>query len=111
MLLHRSRTRPAPGRVAGGRPPHPHWCGGGHLCTVDRLGRDGQHRSVPYTVDSPAGPLILTRVSGRAGERIEVRAVLTLPTGDDPAAQRHAARLVNRMVQALDLTPVGGAAR
>jgi hypothetical protein len=80
---------------------------------VDRLGRGGQHRSAPFTLDTPAGPLILTRVANGAGaaHRLEVRAVLTLPD-QAAAAQHHAARLVNRMAQALTLDATGrGACR
>jgi hypothetical protein len=68
---------------------HPDWCAQGHLCSAER---GGEHRSHPLTAGHGQAVVVATRIQTVAGvDRLEVRAVLTLPT--HPAAARRAAGL------------------
>lgn len=80
-------------------PTHPDWCGRNHVCTAD--GPRGEHRSYPFTVDTDAGRLVVTRIQTRVGRgRLELRMVVDVPA--EPAAAQHAVRsLVFRICQAI----------
>jgi hypothetical protein len=68
---------------------HPDWCAQGHLCSAER---GGGHRSHPISAGHGQAVIVATRIQTVAGaDRLEVRAVLTLPT--HPAAARRAAGL------------------
>jgi hypothetical protein len=94
-------------RTARGPQVHPAWCGRTHVCTAETMPA-GEHRSDPLTFHSNGGLLVLTRVQTRAGvNRLEVRAVLTLPA--DPMAAHCAAQAtVLRLHEALGLATGGG---
>jgi hypothetical protein len=66
---------------------HPHWCAQGHVCSADR---GLEHRSHPITAGHGQAVIAATRIQTVTGaDRLEVRAVLTLPT--NPTAARRAA--------------------
>ena len=80
---------------------HPEWCGGGHVCSIDRP--TGEHRSQPLTVDTRVGRVVATRIqTRRGGNRLELRTVLDLPA-DDQAARDTAAAVMARLEHALTL--------
>ena len=88
---------------------HPRWCGQGHVCSYDRPA--GEHRSNPVTVDTDHARLVATRIRTRAGsDRIELRAVLDLPTDPD-AARVMADQFVARLHYTLAGTRGAGGAR
>ena len=66
---------------------HPDWCAQGHLCSAVR---GGEHRSHPLSAGGGQAVVVATRIQTVAGaDRLEVRAVVTLPT--NPAAARRVA--------------------
>jgi hypothetical protein len=68
---------------------HPDWCAQGHLCSADR---GLEHRSHPLSAGHGQAVVVATRIQTVAGaDRLEVRAVLTLPS--NPSAGRRAAAL------------------
>jgi hypothetical protein len=68
---------------------HPDWCAQGHLCSADR---GLEHRSHPLTAGTGRAVVVATRIQTVGGaDRLEVRAVLTLPS--NPTAARRAAGL------------------
>jgi hypothetical protein len=68
---------------------HPDWCAQGHLCSAER---GGEHRSHPLTAGSGQAVVVATRIQTAAGaDRLEARAVITLPS--NPSAARRAASL------------------
>jgi hypothetical protein len=76
------------------RDVHPEWCGGSHVCSVER---GGEHRSHPISMDTEAGRVVLTRVQTLAGaNRMEIRAVVDLPA-EPRAARAYAASVVERV--------------
>lgn len=79
---------------------HPSWCARGHRCSAVR---GGEHLSDPVSMDGPAGRIVVTRTRTRAGaDRIEVRASIDLPPGQD--ARQAAAEAVTRVARATSAT-------
>jgi hypothetical protein len=75
------------GRLRRGE--HPDWCAQGHLCSAER---GGEHRSHPISAGRGQAVVVATRIQTVAGaDRLEVRAVVTLPS--HPVAARRAAGL------------------
>jgi len=97
-LVRRTVTAPPPVVTSRRRrrPSHPDWCGRSHVCSAEVMS-NGEHRSHPVTMDTDAGRVVLTRVQTRGGtNRMEVRAVVDLPT--DPARARAYAAIVTRQI-------------
>jgi hypothetical protein len=77
---------------------HPDWCAQGHLCSADR---GLEHRSHPITAGTSRAVVVATRIQTVAGaDRLEVRAVITLPA-DPNAARQSAALALVRLHQAI----------
>jgi hypothetical protein len=73
---------------------HPSWCGQGHLCSADR---GGEHRSHPISAGHGQAVVVATRTQTTTGaDRLEIRAVITLPT-NQAAAQRAAGLALVRL--------------
>jgi len=90
---------------------HPRWCGQGHLCSADR---GGEHRSHPLTFDPPAGAgrIVAIRIRTRGGQdRLEIRAVVDLPAGDQEQARAAAAGMVEQVCRAAMATAPARAGR
>ena len=88
---------------------HPRWCGQGHVCSIDRP--EGEHRSNPVTVDTDCARLVATRIrTVRGRDRIEVRAVLDLPS-DLNLARTMAHQFIVRLHYTLAATRTYGGAR
>ncbi len=70
---------------------HTSWCAGGHACGL------GEHRSAPLVIGlGQRGRIVVTRVLGAGGERLEVRHSLRLDPGS-PGVD--AARLLERLAR------------
>jgi hypothetical protein len=67
----------------------PHWCAGGHRCTVRHGYPHGEHRSRPITVRTSYGVVVCTRVQNTAGRgRLEIRLQVDLPSEEYLAEAR-----------------------
>lgn len=80
------------------------------MCTAETM-TGGEHRSHPVTMDTDRGRVVLTRVQTRRGaNRMEVRAVVDLPTDPDEA-RAYAAIVTRQLCEATVVTVPAGVGR